>query len=55
MNLKNAVNEFLHNRCAGLRHDAKIAKQEAETGTLQGTSIKANQIPYNTTSTIEWE
>ena len=47
MNLKSAVNEFLHNRCVGLRHDAKIAKQESETGALQGTSIMTNQIPYN--------
>ena len=47
MNLKNAVNEFLHIRCDGLRHNSKIAKQERETGLLQGTSIKPNQIPYN--------
>lgn len=47
MNLKNAVNEFLHSRCDGLRQNSKIAKQERETGLLQGTSIKPNQIPYN--------
>ncbi len=47
MNLKNAVNEFLHSRCVGLRHSDKIAKQEAETGVLMGTSIEPNQIPYN--------
>jgi len=53
MNLNNAVYEFLHNRCIGLRHDDAIAKRESETGIFQGTSIKPNQIPYNTQADID--
>ena len=53
MNLNSAVYEFLHNRCIGLRHDDAIAKKEAETGVLQGTSIEPNQIPYNTQADID--
>jgi len=47
MDLKTAAYEFLHTRCVNLRHDDKIAAEEAKTGELQGTSIRPNQIPYN--------
>ncbi len=45
--LKSAALRFLHERCEELKFDADIEKKENETGKLQGTSLKPNQIPYN--------
>ena len=45
--LKSAALRFLHERCEQLKFDAAVEKKENETGKLQGTSIKPNQIPYN--------
>ena len=45
--LKSAALRFLHERCEELKFDAAVEKIENETGTLKGTSIKPNQIPYN--------
>ncbi len=45
--LKSAALRFLHERCEELKFDASIEKEEKKTGELQGTSLKAHQIPYN--------
>ncbi len=45
--LKSAALRFLHNRCEGLHFDAEKERQEAETNTCLGKSLKPNQIPYN--------
>ena len=45
--LKSAALRFLHERCEELKFDAAVEKKENETGKLQGTSIKPNQIPFN--------
>ena len=45
--LKSAALRFLHKRCEELKFDMSVEKKEAETGELQGTSLKPNQIPYN--------
>ncbi len=45
--LKSSALRFLHNRCEELKFDAAAARKEAETGVLQGTSLKPGQIPYN--------
>ena len=45
--LKSAALRFLHERCEELKFDADVEKKEIETGKLQGTSLKPNQIPYN--------
>ena len=45
--LQAASLRFLHERCEGLLFDESIAREEAETGVLQGKSLKAGQIPYN--------
>ena len=45
--LKSAALRFLHERCEELKFDADVEKKENETGKLQGTSLKPNQIPYN--------
>ena len=45
--LKSAALRFLHERCEELRFNAEIEQWEEKNGIYQGTSIKANQIPYN--------
>ena len=45
--LKSAALRFLHNRCEELKFDPSVTKKEEKTGKLQGTSLKANQIPYD--------
>ena len=45
--LKSSALRFLHERCEELKFDAAVEKRENETGELQGTSLKPNQIPYN--------
>ena len=45
--LKSAALRFLHERCEELRFNAEIESWEDRNGIYQGTSIKANQIPYN--------
>ena len=44
--LKSTALRFIRDRCEGLRHDAEIEAQEAN-GAYRGTSLNANQIPYN--------
>ena len=38
---------FLHDRCTDLRFDEEITAREAESGVLEGVSVKKGQIPYN--------
>ena len=45
--LKSAALRFLHERCEELKFDATIEEWEEKSGIYQGTSLKANQIPYN--------
>ncbi len=46
--LKSMATRFLHDRCEGLRFDLNTCNQEnGITKEYTGTSIKANQIPYN--------
>ena len=45
--LKSAALRFLHERCEELRFNAEIEQWEEKNGIYHGTSIKANQIPYN--------
>ena len=45
--LKSAALRFLHERCEELKFDATIEEWEKKSGIYQGTSLKANQIPYN--------
>ena len=45
--LKSAALRFLRDRCEELRHDDAVAAREALTKVYEGTSISANQIPYN--------
>ena len=47
MDLKSAALRFVHERCEELKFDPEITKTEEETGVYQGTSIRANQVPYN--------
>ena len=47
MDLKSAALRFIHERCEELKFDPEITKTEEETGVYQGTSIRANQVPYN--------
>ena len=47
VDLKSAALRFLHERCEELKFDTAIEKRESESGELQGSSIKLNQIPYN--------
>ena len=47
LDLKSAVLRFVHDRCECLRFDAQIEEEETRTGTLRGTSIAPNQVPYN--------
>ena len=45
--LKSSALRFIHDRCEMLKFDERIAAEEAESGVLQGTSLKPAQIPYN--------
>ena len=45
--LKSAALRFLRNRCEGLRHDERIAREEKRDGVYRGMSLSAGQIPYN--------
>ncbi|MBQ6321941.1 MAG: hypothetical protein IJI24_03620, partial [Lachnospiraceae bacterium] len=45
--LKSAALRFLHARCEGLKFDVKKEQEEQDTGVYQGTSLRANQSPYN--------
>jgi len=42
-----AVKHFIHERCADLRFDAQVERQEKQTGVLMGKSTRKGQIPYN--------
>ncbi len=45
--LRSAALRFLHQRCEGLRFDAKKTAAEKKTGTYLGTGIRPNQVPYD--------
>ena len=45
--LKSAALRFIHESCEGLRLNAQIEEEEAQTGVLLGSSLAPNQIPYN--------
>ena len=45
--LKAMALRFLHARCENLLFDEKRDSAEKADGVLYGTSLKANQIPYN--------
>lgn len=47
LDMKSAAVRFLHDRCEDLRFSSKIEKEEEIKGIKMGTSLKANQIPYN--------
>ena len=44
--LKSAALRFIHERCEGLRFDAKTDQREQNTGILEGTGLKLGQVPY---------
>lgn len=50
--LDGAALRFVRERCEGLRFDAQKAAEESENHYL-GTSLKANQIPYNMEKDID--
>ena len=45
--LKSAALRFIHNHCEMLNFDETIAKNEKNSGVLQGTGTYFGQIPYN--------
>ena len=45
--LKSASLRFIHDRCEELRFNAAVTRKEAQSGRLAGTSLKAEQIPYD--------
>lgn len=47
LGLKAMALRFLHTRCEGLGFSARKEKEEEERGIYLGTSLRANQIPYN--------
>lgn len=51
--LKSAALRFLHERCEGLRFDAKMEEREAAEKQFLGASFGPNQIPYNMQKDID--
>ena len=45
--LKSSALRFLHERCEGLLFDPAVEAEEKRTGTYQGKSLSAHQIPFN--------
>ena len=45
--LKSSALRFLHERCEGLLFDPAVEAEEKRTGSYQGKSLSAHQIPFN--------